>query len=123
VLDDFPPSGNGVIPPRKLRKAFLEVRLNRSFNKSLVARREAPDIFGKAYHSFTIVLKWGALRWLILAKSWRPSGLPFEPSPQPDSSKRCRGSCPFASSSADDGGDAKGDHSEAFAGEEDQGRG
>jgi hypothetical protein len=40
-------------------------RLSRSLNKFLVARREAPEIFRKAYHDCHHRAEEGALRWLI----------------------------------------------------------
>jgi hypothetical protein len=49
LLDSFPPSGNGVIARRKIRKAFAEARISRLFSKPFVVRREAAEIVGKAH--------------------------------------------------------------------------
>jgi hypothetical protein len=58
-LGSFPPSGNGIIARRKIRKACSEAWMSRSFSKSSVARHEATEIFGKLHHGFvTIALKW-----------------------------------------------------------------
>jgi hypothetical protein len=42
ALESFPPSGNGLIALRKIRKAFAEAQVSRSFSKSSIARRHAP---------------------------------------------------------------------------------
>jgi hypothetical protein len=41
-----------MIARRKVRKAFSEARVSRSFSKLLVAHREPTEIFGKVHHGF-----------------------------------------------------------------------